>query len=30
MQSLSDVYVTCQTFNGARFRDDVLEVAYNG
>ena len=26
MQFLSDVYVTCQACNGARFRDDVLEV----
>ena len=30
MQFLSDVYVTCQTCNGARFREDVLEVKYNG
>jgi excinuclease ABC subunit A len=30
MQFLSDVYVTCQTCNGARFREDVLEVTYNG
>jgi excinuclease ABC subunit A len=30
MQFLSDVYVTCQACNGARFRPDVLEVSYNG
>ena len=30
MQFLSDVYVTCQACNGARFRDDVLEVKVNG
>ncbi len=30
MQFLSDVYVTCQTCNGARFRADVLEVIYQG
>ena len=30
MQFLSDVYVTCQACNGSRFRDDVLEVKYNG
>ncbi|HET6224031.1 MAG TPA: hypothetical protein VFE11_17780, partial [Dongiaceae bacterium] len=30
MQFLSDVYVTCQACNGARFREDVLEVTYNG
>ncbi|MDX2171091.1 MAG: excinuclease ABC subunit UvrA, partial [Deltaproteobacteria bacterium] len=30
MQFLSDVYVTCQVCNGARFRADVLEVAYQG
>ncbi|MGH7788318.1 MAG: excinuclease ABC subunit UvrA, partial [Candidatus Binatia bacterium] len=30
MQFLSDVYVPCQVCNGARFRADVLEVAYNG
>jgi len=30
MQFLSDVYVTCQACNGARFRGDVLEVAYQG
>jgi excinuclease ABC subunit A len=30
MQFLSDVYVTCQTCNGSRFRADVLEVTVNG
>ena len=30
MQFLSDVYVTCQACNGARFRDDVLEVKVTG
>jgi len=30
MQFLSDVYVTCPTCNGARFRADVLEVTYQG
>ncbi|MBX3024618.1 excinuclease ABC subunit UvrA [bacterium] len=30
MQFLSDVYVTCQACNGARFRADVLEVSYRG
>jgi excinuclease ABC subunit A len=30
MQFLSDVYVSCQACNGARFRADVLEVKYNG
>ncbi len=30
MQFLSDVYVTCQACNGARFRADVLDVTYNG
>ena len=30
MQFLSDIFVTCPDCNGARFRRDVLEVAYQG
>jgi excinuclease ABC subunit A len=30
MQFLSDVYVTCPVCDGARFRGEVLEVAYRG
>ena len=30
MQFLSDIFVTCPDCNGARFRREVLEVAYKG
>ncbi len=30
MQFVSDVYVPCQTCEGRRFKDEVLEVEYNG
>ena len=30
MQFLSDVYVTCESCSGSRFRDEVLEVRFKG
>ncbi|RPG86433.1 MAG: excinuclease ABC subunit A [Coraliomargarita sp. TMED73] len=30
MQFVSDVYVPCQTCEGRRFKDEVLQVEYNG
>ncbi len=30
MQFLSDVYVTCESCNGSRFKSEVLEVRYRG
>lgn len=30
MQFMADVYLVCESCNGKRFKDDVLEITYNG